>query len=174
MKNRKNTETILFVIFFAVLAVIVTAYTAYTIGVHNTERSYAQKEEQSNSITADKLFDLANKEREKRGIKPLIRDARLDASARYKAAEMEELNYFEHENPTTGTHGYEYILKNMSECRRGGENILDGARGRTSQGNIKGWMDSRPHREAILDPENEYAGISVIGQKAVMHFCTVH
>jgi len=124
-------------------------------------------------VTAQVLFDLVNKEREKAGIAPLTWDDRLAASARYKAADMEEFGYFGHQKPgSSENNGVLQAYTNTGrECKWISENILDGAGTTVAQDDISSWMGSKSHREAILDPKYDKAGLSIVGQSAVQHFC---
>lgn len=123
-------------------------------------------------LNATTIFTLVNAERTQIGLKPLIRDARLDASAQAKADDMAQNNYFDHISPTTGKHGYEYIPKGM--CKYAGENIsrMDDPTGDNNQDAVTGWLNSKLHREAILNPNLTVSGIGANGAYAVQHFCT--
>lgn len=121
-------------------------------------------------LNADKIFELVNQERIKAGVAPLIRDARLDASAQFKADDMATNNYFDHISPLTGKHGYELIK--AEECTQGGENIIkvDDIGGKNGDA-LKWWLNSKPHHDAILDAKNVLSGIAVNGNIGVQHFC---
>lgn len=122
-------------------------------------------------VTANEMFELVNYERTKRGIKPLTREVRLDESARLKAGDMLEFGYYDHGNSMTSKQGYEYIFQMMPECKYASENLVDKADETSSADNVSAWMGSDSHRKAILDTRYEIAGISIINDKSVMHFC---
>ena len=127
-------------------------------------------------LNADIVFRLVNKERQKANLKPLVRDARLDATAQAKADEMVRLNYFGHFNPMTGKNTAWDNPKFDQICSKSGENI-DGAL--TAEEAISEWMGSKPHHDAILDPDYTLTGMAVAkggvqgedGYNIVQHFC---
>ena len=121
-------------------------------------------------LDADILFNMVNEERAKAGIKPLVRNEKLDYSAQQKSDDMAKYNYFSHDNPSTGFHGYDYIPRGMCPGYQS-ENITHSATTDRNKASMDGWMDSPPHRKAILDPDYEYAGVGVNGDYGTMHFC---
>lgn len=136
--------------------------------------TYAQPVQQPETIklNADTIFELVNAERVKNGLQPLIRDARLDASAQTKADDMAINNYFAHINPTTGVNGYTLIPLEL--CSYQSENLnaaLD------NEETVAEWMDSEPHKNAILDSQYDISGIGVAwhGKYYVItqHFCNL-
>jgi len=112
---------------------------------------------------ADKLrtevLDLINRERQAAGLHPLRRNALLEAQAEAYTCEMIQFNFFGHDNPVNSSNlksrnadfGYSYLSI--------GENLANGYR--TSQALVKGWMNSPGHRENILNPKFEEAGIGI-------------
>lgn len=124
----------------------------------------------ANKLNADTLFTLVNAERAKNGLQPLIRDARLDESAQKQADDMTANNYFDHVNPSTGKHGYEYIPYEMCSYRSENLIMVDGY-GDDNEDAITWWMNSKAHREAILNSQYTLTGVSVNGYYGVQHFC---
>lgn len=124
-------------------------------------------------LNATIVFNLVNKERIKAGLKPLVRDAQLDATAQDKADEMVRLNYFGHFNPQTGnnTAWDNPIFKQI--CTASSENIsrMDDPNGDNNQDAVSGWMNSKPHHDAILDSRYTLTGVAINGDKVVQHFC---
>lgn len=124
-------------------------------------------------LNATTIFTLVNAERTQRGLKPLIRDTRLDASAQTKADDMYINNYFGHVSPSTGVHGYENIDPKL--CSYRSENLTEtyvGETGNLSEKSVESWIKSTSHREAILNPQYSLTGVAVSGNKVVQHFCT--
>ena len=123
-------------------------------------------------LNADTIFNLVNQERIKAGVKPLIRDARLDGSAQQKASDMNYSNYFSHVNPDTAIHGYELIPDDV--CKYRSENISHYMPPYAGNGNIivvGNWYNSKSHHDAMLDPKYDISGIAISGDKIVQHFC---
>ncbi len=124
-------------------------------------------------LNADTIFELVNQEREKAGLQPLVRDARLDASAQAKADDMANNNYFAHVNPVTGVDGYTLIPNGI--CSYKSENISEMVDdyGDNNLDTILGWMGSESHRNALLNADYDLAGMAVSGNKVVQHFCNL-
>jgi uncharacterized protein YkwD len=126
--------------------------------------------------TVERLLELTNAERVKAGVKPLILDERLNASAQKKVDEMaiEGWDDTPHINDAGFNTGY-YIPQFMPECRWFSENVLGDAVDVYS--GFNNWMNSESHREAILDTRYEYVGFGVIkgldqrGGFVAQHFC---
>lgn len=122
--------------------------------------------------TAQRLLELTNAERVKAGVKPLIMDERLNQSAQKKVDEMDVEGWDDtpHINDSGFNTGY-YIPQFMKECKLYSENVLGG----TKDVNIgfNAWMNSPPHKFAILDPIYEYVGLAVKDGYVAQHFCSI-
>lgn len=132
--------------------------------------------------TADKIFELVNKERTQRGIAPLVRVPEIDNDARLKVEDMIKNDYYAHKNPKTG----QFLMDNTysdNHCKEYGENINQDEYWTTrpedhpAEDHVKEWMESTDgHREAILNPRFKYAGIA-LGWRTenlfvtALHFC---
>jgi uncharacterized protein YkwD len=122
-------------------------------------------------LNADVLFTKINDIRVQNGLKPLVRDTRLDTSAQTKADDMFTNKYFGHISPT-GVRGYTLIPSGM--CSYQSENLTNAIysdNGDYTANAIRSWMASKPHREAILDPSYTLSGLAIHGSYAVQHFC---
>lgn len=117
--------------------------------------------------TADELLRLTNIERAKVGSHPLVLNESLSTSAQIKADDQTKNNYFGHVSPIDGKHGYEYITE---PCVNSSENLVSGP-GITSEKSIEWWMNSKPHREAMLWDDNDMVGFGISGQHVVAHYC---
>ena len=126
--------------------------------------------------TVKELHRLTNNEREKRGIKPLKLNESLNKSAQAKADDMVENDYYGHKNPKTGKQGYSYVtdVLGYGYCRRYGENIAGAF---DSSHSVEKWMDSKPHKKAILDSDYDAIGFGITKHKHeyyfVQHFCDI-
>lgn len=124
--------------------------------------------------TTDKLFELVNAERAKAGVKPLALDTKLARSAQLKADDMAIHNYYSHSD-RAGKHGYSYIRDLGAKCIYVSEN-LDIAK--DSNEALTDWLQSAPHREAILNEQYDTTGFAVAYRGdhfgdyyVVEHFC---
>lgn len=122
-------------------------------------------------VNAQEMLELVNKERAKVGVAPLVLDERLNQSAQEKANDMTDRNYYGHVSPD-GVHGYS-LAENRTKgsCGLVGENIIKNLYDANSQNTINGWMSSKPHREAILDPRYTKTGFGISESSIVQHFC---
>jgi uncharacterized protein YkwD len=122
--------------------------------------SSAQEKKDPGQLTEEEknLFDLINKERAKEKLPPLAFNAKLQRSARAHSENMAKQDKLEHvlDGKTPGNRadaaGYDFL--------RIGENIayVDGG---TPEETVKGWMESKPHRENILKREFKDTGVAV-------------
>lgn len=111
-----------------------------------------------------KLFDLVNKERASRGLSQLAVDPVLIDAARKHSQEMADKDYFSHTSPTPGLStpmdrflaseghrpSWALVGENLFYC-----SIVDVDRGHTA------FMNSKGHRDNILEPRFERMGIGV-------------
>jgi uncharacterized protein YkwD len=109
---------------------------------------------------------LINVERRGRGLHPLRSSRRLAAAARGHSLDMVRKGYFSHTAPEgSGVvqrirhSGYLHSAKRW----RVGENLGWGSRGEGSpRAMVRAWMNSPPHRRAILTSSYRDAGIGVV------------
>lgn len=130
-------------------------------------------------LTRENLLRLVNEERAKVGVAPLVIDDMLNESAQWKADDMAANGYFGHVKPgDIEANGIKYLDNlNMSahRCVHISENLTHRTDGLTMsatqavEGN--GWMSSKPHREAMLDPKYTLTGFGLMPDGAVEHFC---
>ena len=133
--------------------------------------------------TADKIFELVNKERTQRGIAPLVRVPEIDNNARLKVEDMIKNDYYAHKNPKTGQMLIDRTYRD-NYCNEYGENLNAGDYWTTldkdmSKVKVDSWMSSTDgHREAILNPKYKYSGIALDWWDkerhhfyVVQHFC---
>ncbi|MDO4781520.1 MAG: CAP domain-containing protein [Candidatus Saccharibacteria bacterium] len=126
---------------------------------------------------ANKLLRLINEERKKVGVQPLISDEDVRMSAQLKADDMVAKGYWQHEIPDLGdmyTSEMRKLLYDNAGCVASGENIMHRSDGNDlvdNRGIVKSWMESEPHRKAILNPKYTKTGMAVNTKVAVQHFC---
>lgn len=127
------------------------------------------------SPTKSELLKLVNEERVKNGVAPLVEDARLDQSAQRKADDEVKYNYFGHISPNDGLHGYTYINDVGISCKTDSENLSeDTGDRRNAISAINGWISSKLHHEAMIDPKYNLTGFGISGTnklEIVEHFC---
>lgn len=131
------------------------------------------------------LLELVNAERQRIGVAPLVMDENIQKSAQLKADDMIAKGYRQHDIPGLGdmyTQEMRYLIYQQAKCTMSGENYYTGAYYpksdafvSTSREAFKGWMSSKPHREAIQNPKYKKTGFGVSTNNtslvAVQHFC---
>lgn len=122
--------------------------------------------------TVDELLRLVNEERAKVGVAPLVLDPLLNQSAQYKAQDMVDRNYFAHTDPVTGkNNGLDYALSIGAQCPVWISENLFWAKYDKTESATDSWMNSKPHKEAMLDGRYESVGFGVHDWRVVAHFC---
>lgn len=121
-----------------------------------TGDSAAVQQEQSagyKPATRDELFALVNAEREKAGVAPLQMDERLNQSAQWKADLMASTGNFDHQDPEHRNDGVDKAFETTGRsCENISENLRWGSGDKiTAPANVRGWMNSQDHREAMLN-----------------------
>lgn len=141
----------------------------------------------------DFIHHEVNEIRAEHGLDPIVWDATIASVSRAHSADMAQREYFAHENPD-GESPYDRFQTTGDYCERYGENIAqswvdrnvqsadgDVDRYATAQevasGLVEQWMNSPPHREAILTEEWDRGGVGVYitdeGKVFATHnFCT--
>lgn len=106
-----------------------------------------------------RILQLVNQERANRGLGTLTRNATLEDQATEYACEMIQYEFFDHENPVTGSTLGERAEQFRYDYLVIGENLAAGQR--TPEEAFTAWMNSEGHRENILDPRFTELGIAV-------------
>ncbi len=104
------------------------------------------------------VCDLVNLERQNEGLKPLTLDPTLNSLAQEKAEDMVKNNYFDHTSPTYGS-PFDMMKQYGINFSAAGENIAFGQI--TSNDVMDSWMNSKGHRENILNKNFENIGIGM-------------
>lgn len=125
--------------------------------------------------TIAEMLTLVNAERAKYGVAPLKEDTRLDASAQLKANDDIANNYFAHVSPITNTrNGLDAIKATGIACIWESENIHQADISiLTSKETVDGWISSKPHHDAMIDPKYSLTGFGIKGDQIVEHFCQI-
>lgn len=122
-------------------------------------------------LNADTLFNMVNDERVKAGVKPLVRDTRLDASAKAKCEDMLVNNYWSHTSPS-GVEPWYWIQEQHISYKKAAENLAYGFN--SDNDTVIGWMNSPGHRENILNVLYTKSGMATCNNSsralAVQHF----
>ncbi|SJZ74996.1 CAP domain-containing protein [Selenihalanaerobacter shriftii] len=110
------------------------------------------------TVAEQKMLNLLNQERTKRGLQPLQADLELVKVARAKSQDMIENNYFAHQSPTYGS-PFDMMQALNINYTFAGENIAGAS---TVEQAHQALMNSEGHRENILRPRFTHVGIGII------------
>lgn len=130
--------------------------TAPTIKLNNTEIKYLISDKLSSD--EQKMFELINNERKKRGAKPLKINMELTKIARLKAYDMIKNDYFDHDSPTYGS-PFEMVRQFGISYYILGENLAGAIDVKTAHNAL---MDSPDHKANILYSEFTEIGIGIV------------
>lgn len=152
--GRRIITSVLLVIFFNIFY----ATNAF-VDVEDTVEDYTINIQSSDE--EELVLKLINAERKKQGLFELKFDSRLMKLADLKTNDMLEENYVSHNSDKYGKI-FNMLEVNNIEYKIAGENI---ARNKNAELAVKAWMNSKKHRENILEERYEYTGISVVKDK---------
>lgn len=138
-----------YIILFLVLYSGIKTVTFYQPGVLGVSSSVDQQE----------LIRLTNVERQKRGLSPVSEDSRLNAAALEKAKNMFEENYWAHYSPS-GKDPWGFINGAGYNFSYAGENLAKSFY--ASDEVVTAWMNSKTHKENILNRHYTNIGIAVL------------
>lgn len=116
--------------------------------------------------TVNATLCLLNAERTRRGLRPLVADARLSRAARGHSADMASRNYFDH-NTLGGGDFLDRIRRagylSGAQSWTVGENIAWGSGISAAPAAIhRSWMNSAGHRANILSPGFHEIGVGIV------------
>jgi uncharacterized protein YkwD len=120
-------------------------------------------------VVSDPLVISLNDERKKYGLSALMPSGKLDESSKIKACDMVDKKYFEHVAPN-GEEAWDIMKKVGYKYQHAGENL---ARYFSNDNDmVKAWMNSKKHKENILDDRYKEIGVGRCGHYVVTHFGT--
>ncbi len=108
-------------------------------------------------IKNDKVYALVNEERVNGDLPALNLSVKLSEAAKLKALDILNKQYFQHRSPAGKDIAY-WLTKAGYRYDQAGENLsIDFY---SEEGAAKAWMDSRGHRENILNPKFTETGVA--------------
>jgi uncharacterized protein YkwD len=112
------------------------------------------------STYAERVLELTNQERARRGLDALRYDRCLEQAALSHDGAMAEQNFFSHVNPYTGSVPDRRVAETGYRWRAVGENIAAGFS--TPEQVVADWMASDGHRRNILHPNYQELGVGYV------------
>lgn len=166
--------------------ILVSAFLLTGIGVYlaqaqkPVENAVKGVQQQSNAqaivrepADAQKILELVNAERAKVGAAPLVMNPGLVLTAQSRVDDMIARDYFAHRDPVTN----ENMVKAQPFCVYTSENIqLMPVGGDSNRAIVDWWLNSPPHKQAMLDPKYTLTGVVTKENKSrqyvsVQQFC---
>lgn len=120
------------------------------------KKKFTHKTTAEESAFSKEIVRLTNGERKKHGLQALKTHQTLAEAAYEKSRDMAINDYFNHISPTYGS-PLDMIRQWGINYSMAGENIASGHT--DAQQLVSDWMESEPHREAILKPEFTHIGV---------------
>ena len=113
------------------------------------------------------ILDLTNIIREKHNLGMLSWDPDTAKVAKQHSKEMYEKQYFAHESPSLGDLG-DRLKKAKVDYQLAGENIA--ANYTDGPAAVEGWLNSKGHREALLEKDFSFLGVGVYQKYYTQNF----
>lgn len=113
----------------------------------------------SNKLSQEKIIQLINLERAKKGIGPIVANQQLNAAAEKKGSYMFSLDYWAHIAPD-GTPPWLFIHESGYHYQSAGENLARDFQ--TEEELIAAWMASPTHRANLLNASFNEAGVAIL------------
>ena len=129
--------------------------------------SLSEKRTASNFFAEEeKIFELVNNEREKRGLDSLNWNSKLADLARQYSQKMARENFFSHFDRNGDSIAERAKATRITRWKRIGENLFmcEGYQ-KFTQLALRGWMKSPPHRQNILEKNYSETGIGIARSK---------
>lgn len=106
------------------------------------------------------IYNLVNEQRVKASVQPLSNNPLATKAAQQKCQEMVDQDYFEHINPKTGVHGYQFAINAIPKGTFFNENLTEGG-AVTNAEVVQFWLDSAGHKATLLEPKYTDTGLAV-------------
>lgn len=113
----------------------------------------------ASNITPERLIELTNQERLKRGLPPLSLNQSLNQAAQLKAGDMFAFNYWAHNSPS-GRDPWSFFKEAGYVYLYAGENLARDFM--TSEAVVNAWMNSPTHQDNILNQNYQDIGLAVV------------
>lgn len=145
---------------FCLVAVVQTGCDSSVLGVMAFGPATPTCETTTNGAQfVSRALVLINEERELRGMKPLVLNDALSASAETYACSMIEAGFFGHDHPLTGAGFSDRHAAGEFRCYPAGENLALGHD--APEQVVDAWMNSPTHRDNILTDGYREMGLAV-------------
>lgn len=160
-KIRRRLLTILFFVIFILMESISLA-TFQNVRIEETQKKEKIQEMIVQAVELSpeeqEVLDLINQYRKQNGLEALKPLAKLQQTAKLKATDLVENGYFSHYSKQLGT-PFEMLKANQVSYDIAGENLAGNI---TPEKAVESWINSKTHKENILEEKFNYTGVCVI------------
>ncbi|MFY4773743.1 CAP domain-containing protein [Metabacillus sp. RGM 3146] len=118
------------------------------------------KELKIEKAAENQIFDITNVIRNQHGLESLSNDKNVSGIAYLHSKDMKNNQYFAHDSPTEGGLA-DRLSKGSIQYASAGENIA--AHYTDAIASVEGWLNSKGHREAMLNADFTHLGVGVYG-----------
>ena len=175
MKKTINVIVSTIVTIALVISVIGVCFAVKSFITPHKQASSVDDEESKATVspTEESILAAVNAERAKVGVAPLKLHPNISRTAQMKADDMIARNYRGHLMPDTNQPLTEEMRQLQSAvCVNASENLTWDDNVTNTKQSMNSWLNSPPHKAAMLDPKYTYTGIGVgDGKVVVQHFC---
>ena len=163
ISSKKFGIIITFVSLILIEGISIAGYQTSTINKNDKKELLSiekmeKQEEIQISQEEQETLDLINKQRRDNGLKELKIYSKLQEVAKLKGEDLINSKYVSHNSPNLGT-PFEMLENNNIDYKIAGENLAGNINPNKA---VDAWMNSKYHRENILEKDFEYTGIFVI------------
>lgn len=161
MKKIRRLLTILFFVIFILMESISLA-TFQNVRIEETQKKEKIQEMIVQAVELSpeeqEVLDLINQYRKQNGLEALKPLAKLQQTAKLKAKDLVDNEYFSHNSKQLGT-PFEMLKANQVDYDIAGENLAGNI---TPEKAVESWINSKTHKENILEEKFNYTGVCVI------------
>lgn len=159
-KNRKTVWAVIIAVIATVTVLGGLAFIALLVFLSTVSSGQFAQTPQPQPITVDALYLAVNDVRRENGLPQFSQNYELNKSSKLKCDDMVASNYYGHTNPATNKAGNTYIQDVGQRGNWVNENLNRGVFS-DSRNVIDNWLQSPPHKAAILDPKFDEVGFAV-------------
>lgn len=122
---------------------------------------------QINDYKNPPMIELINEVRSNAGVPEVMYYAPLSKTAKEKACDMKNNQYFEHLDKD-GNMSWHYLTEAGINWNFAGENLHEGSVDTRTK--MEAWMASPTHRAVLMNPQFDAVGYATCGDYTVQHF----
>ena len=147
-----------FIFYVSILFAILMVFQCFVLATNLEEKQLVNIQGAKLTNEEKEVLDLINEERKEYGLDELVPCEELQRVAKIKAEDLVNNDYFSHTSPTYGT-PFDLLKSEGVTYKFAGENLAGNETGPRA---VDAWMNSKAHKDNILDTDYTYTGICVV------------